>query len=494
MAPADGSDDEEASGAGSASVLVAPKDARAREKWVAERMTAAIAARPKLAKVKLAVAVTDLTTGKPVWAREGDAGMNLASNAKLLTTIAALGTLGSGFRWRTAVYATEFDETTGIVKGDLHVRGRGDPTLGVTDLRTLATDLAARGVRVIEGKLVIDGSYFDAVVEPPHFDEQKLERSGFRAPVASFGVARSAVTIVVTADVGGTGANIRIEPDAGDYVKITKREVVTITEGRSRVRIDSKPKPSGVEIEISGQIRASEGSWEQRRRIDDPARFAAEVFRRALAERGVKLKKGALGSGAVPPTAKLLAAHDSAPLGQVLRDMNKYSDNYIAESVLKTLGAETRASPGPATWADGTAAVKTYLAAVGLPAGSYRSDNGSGLFGASQASANQFVKLLAAAHHDYRIGPDLLASLPIGGVDGTLARRWHGRPAQGRVRAKTGTLDKVTTLAGYIGVDSGHPLAFAMFANEIPPGQRPAVRELVDELVDILAAYLGATR
>jgi D-alanyl-D-alanine carboxypeptidase/D-alanyl-D-alanine-endopeptidase (penicillin-binding protein 4) len=103
------------------------------------------------------------------------------------------------------------------------------------------------------------------------------------------------------------------------------------------------------------------------------------------------------------------------------------------------------------------------------------------------------IALLSAAHRDYRIGPDLLASLPIGGIDGTLARRWHGHPAKGRVRAKTGTLDKVVTIAGYLAADSGHPLAFAILVNDVPPGQRGTARALMDELVDVLAAYLGAT-
>jgi D-alanyl-D-alanine carboxypeptidase/D-alanyl-D-alanine-endopeptidase (penicillin-binding protein 4) len=195
----------------------------------------------------------------------------------------------------------------------------------------------------------------------------------------------------------------------------------------------------------------------------------------------------------VPITAMPIAVHDSQPLPDVLRFMNKSSDNYVAETVLKTLGAETRATPGPASWADGLAAMSSALARVGLPRGSYRAENGSGLFAASEVTARQLITLLSAAHEDYRIGPDLLASLPIGGVDGTLAKRWHGHAAQGRVRAKTGTLDRVVTLAGYLGADSGKPLAFAILLNDVPPNQRAAARALMDELVDVLAAYLGAT-
>jgi D-alanyl-D-alanine carboxypeptidase/D-alanyl-D-alanine-endopeptidase (penicillin-binding protein 4) len=172
--------------------------------------------------------------------------------------------------------------------------------------------------------------------------------------------------------------------------------------------------------------------------------------------------------------------------------MNKASDNYIAETVLKTLGAETRATPGPAAWTDGQAAVQLALGKLGLPPGTYRADNGSGLFGSTEVSAHQMVTLLKAAHADYRIGPDLLGSLPVAGVDGTLARRLRGGPALGRVRAKTGTLNTVATLAGFAGVDSRHPVAFAILVNDIAPGQKGPARALADDMLAALVAYLEA--
>jgi D-alanyl-D-alanine carboxypeptidase/D-alanyl-D-alanine-endopeptidase (penicillin-binding protein 4) len=485
-------DDSEAGGSGSA--RVAPTDAKARSTWLTEQLDGTISARPLLtAKAKIGAVFVDLDAGTELYSHEADTGMSLASNAKLLTSVAALGTLGGGFRWRTSVFIDDksLDETTGVVKGNLYVRGKGDPTLGVDDLRALATEVAARGIRTIQGQLVIDGSYFDGQVDAPHFDEQPKERAGFRAPVASLGVALSAATVTVVGNPGGT-AEITLTPDAGDYIRLTKREVTSISEGRTRLRVDIKPKRDHVEYEVSGQIRVGEGSWDFRRRVDDPARFAGEVFRSALIARGITVRDKKLVLRQVPPTAKQLAFHDSAPLAEVLRTMNKASVNYIAESVLKTLGAETRTTPGPATWADGLAAVRAYLATIGLPPGSYRQDNGSGLFASTEVSAAQLVRVLAAANADYRIGPDLLGSLPIGGVDGTLGRRLHDPLTRGRVRAKTGTLDKVITLAGYVGVDSKRPLAFAILVNDIPAGQRSAARATIDDMVRVLATYLGA--
>lgn len=481
-------DDEDAAGSGPGKPLVAPADPKARVAWLGDRVAAAIAAQPKLGKAKIAVSVVDLATGRDLVAHDADRAMSIASTAKLLTSVAALATLGSGFRWRTSVYGAEPDDQ-GVVAGELYVKGRGDPMLGLAELRALAADLAARGVRSAD-RLAIDGGYFDDEVEPPHFDDQKAETAGFRAPVASFGVARSAVTVTVVADPNGK-ARVTLDPQPGDSIKLLNKGVTSVTSGRTHLVVNVKPRADRIEIEVSGQIRWGEGSWEVKKRVADPARFAGEVFRRALGEHGVKVKARAIGRGVVPATAKLLAGHDSVPLSEVLRHMNKLSDNYLAECVLKTLGAETKITPGPATWTDGRAAVQAYLAKIGMPPAAYRADNGSGLFDATEVSARQLTTVLRAAHQDFRIGPDLSASLPTGGVDGTLAKRWHGHPAQGRVRAKTGTLDKVTTLAGYLALDGQHPLGFAILVNDIPPGQRPSARTAADDIIDTLAAYLG---
>ncbi|HWO22970.1 MAG TPA: D-alanyl-D-alanine carboxypeptidase/D-alanyl-D-alanine-endopeptidase [Kofleriaceae bacterium] len=489
--PAEPESDDEGAAAGSAGPLVAPQDPKARVAWLRDRLAAAIASRPALAKAQIAFAVQDLATGQDLVSREPDRGMTIASNAKLLTSVAALLGLGSGFRWRTAVFAKPPDDK-GVVEGDLYLRGRGDPTLSAAALQKLAADVAARGVREIEGRLVVDATYFDGVIEPPHFDEQPKERAAFRAPVASLGMNRGAIAIRVAPEPGGGDPRVLLDPPC-ECARLAKTEVTSADKGRTRLRVEQRTKGGVIEYDVTGQIRASDGTWEVRRRFDDPARLAAEVFRRALADEGVRLRTRGIGSGTVPLTLRLLAHHDSATLADVLRLVNKHSDNYIAESVLKTLGAETKGTPGPATWADGTAALAVQLAKLGLPPGSYRSDNGSGLFASSEVSARQLLVLLAAAHRDYRVGPDLVASLPIGGQDGTLARRWAGRPAQGRVRAKTGTLDKVSSLAGYVGVDGGHLLAFAILTNDIPAGQRAVIRAMVDEMVDALAAYLGAT-
>ncbi len=482
-------DDEDGtgSGAGAGSALLAPTDPTQRIAWLNERMAAAVIARPQLAAAKIAYVVTDLETGTELAARDPDVGMNLASNTKVLTAAAALRKLGGGFRWRTALFTGNqaIIDDQGVLTGDLYLRGRGDPTLTTSGMRQLAADLAARGITEITGKLVVDATYFDGVTEPPHFGDQPKERAAFRAPISSLAINRSAITVTVVADRAGP-ARIAMEP-ANAYAKLTKKEVTSITEGRTRLRLDFKPKSNRVELELTGQIRVGEGSWDLRRRIDDPTRYAAEVFRTLLAQEGVRIR-GGLAFAQVPVTARMLVSHDSMPLVDVIRLMNKHSDNNIAETVLKTLGAESKTTPGPATWADAQTALQAELAALGVQ-GAPRVENGSGLYASTAVSAHQLLAVLAGAHADYRIGPDLVASLPAAGFDGTLARRMRGTPAEGRIRAKTGTLDKVISLAGYAATTQNRVLGFAIVANDIPAGQRSVVRQMMDEMAQAMVAY-----
>jgi len=470
-----------------------PVEPDRRLAWLGARAAAILAARPtQLGAARVGVAIVDATTGKPLFVHDGDGRYSLASVTKVLTTGAALARLGADFRWRTAVYADRFDPATGRIDGDLYVRGRGDPTLTSADLRALAADVRRAGVRDVKGGLVFDGSYFDAVTEPPHFAEQPKERAGFRAPIGAFAIEGNSFAVAVTPDPTGRGAAaVTLEPPAGTYVAIRRAEVVTSLTGRTRIRVDVKVEKDAITVAVAGQIRLDEGVWRTRRRIDDPVRFAGEALRAFLAGQGVRVALAPIRTGAVPRTARVLAVHDSPALGDVLRDMDKSSNNFVAETVLKTLGAESRAAAAPATWDDGLAAVRRWLVEeVGLSDGSFRVGNGSGLFGSTDFTPAQIAQVMLAAYRDFRLGPDFVGALPVGGVDGTLRRRFTAPSARGRVRAKTGTLASTATLAGYVAVDGRRPLAFAILVNDIPDNQRAHARAVQDALIEACIAYL----
>jgi serine-type D-Ala-D-Ala carboxypeptidase/endopeptidase (penicillin-binding protein 4) len=493
-----------------------PADPVQRKAWLAAELTAAIARHPELGGARIGVALVDVDSGDLLWSRDPDGAYSLASCTKLLTSSAALARLGAGFRWRTSVYAEQLDPVTGVVTGDLYVRGRGDPTLDDAALRELAVDLRRAGVRRITGKLVIDDSYFDGVVDPPHYADQPKERAGYRAPIGGFGVDDNAVTVVIEPDPAGSAlAAVHLDPPAGRYVQLKEATVVTVAEGRTRIRVVTRAvhhSPTHLELTVTGQIRADDGVRHVRRRVDDPARFAGEAFRAALRAEGLTIGTR-LVRGRLPRAARELAAHDSPPLGDVLRGMDKYSNNFYADTLLKTMGAEARAAAmpppppappptdpdappllpppaPPATWDDGLAVVRAFLTGeVGLAAGSFRIENGSGLYDASALSPRALTRVLRHAAADFRYGPDLIAALPIGGVDGTLRRRFAGTVAAGRVRAKTGTLAEVSTLAGLLAVDGRRPIAFAVLVNDVPRRARHGARALEDELAEIGVVY-----
>ncbi len=484
-------DNDEATGSRD---LLAPSNLGARRVWLTTRLDAVVAKASKISNARLTAIVVDLHAAAPitapVWSAEPDLGQNLASATKLLTSAAALSALGPGFRWRTSLAAESFDKTTGVVTGNLYVRGRGDPTLSYRDLQQLAADLHAAGVRKVTGKLVVDASYFDDVVLPPHFDEQPNERASYRAASAAFSVERNAITVIVEPGLDEASKPvITLDPPVTETFVVKAPTVVTVLEGRTAIKTDSKTVKKRVELTLSGQIRAASGFDYTRFRVDEPLRFAHDALRAALRSRGIKVS-AAFSASPTPTTAKTIVSHDSATLADVVRTMNKQSDNFIAEAVYKTLGAQTKGAPR-AMWSDAAMAVRKYLTGTCNVPGTWRADNGSGLYNASEMSARQLAAVLVAARNDERIAIDFAASLPIAGLDGTLAKRFTASLAKGLVRAKTGTLDTVSALAGYAGTTSA-PFGFVVLVNKFAKRDRKAVRALQDEIAELVVAFAAA--
>jgi len=492
-----GDEDSEIGADGGVELPAAPADRARRDQWLVQQLDSAIRARPLLITAKMSATVVDVASGSVLWTHHADRPVNLASVTKVLTTAAALHGLGPGFRWRTSVLAEKLDRGSGTVEGDLFIQGRGDPTLTIANLRGLAQALEWRGVTEITGDIVFDGSYFDLVDEPPRYADQPKERAGYRAPIGAASLERNAVTVVVVADRFGHGlADVKLEPPLGDYVRLVSPTVVTVASGRTRIHVGTVLRRDHIELRVSGQILADEGVWFQRRRIDDPVRMFGEAMKAVLAERGIRVKGRRIARGLPPATAVLLAEHESAPLADVIRTMAKSSDNYMAETVLKTLGAESRtlpappAVPPPASWADGINAMRRYLSEqAGVDLASVRVENGSGLYDSTSIPAAAVAQVLVAAWRDFRVGPDLAAALANGGVDGTLRRRFTDERVRGRVRAKTGTLAQVSSLAGYAGTDSGRPLAFVVIVNNMAPQARGEARALQDTIAALCVAY-----
>jgi D-alanyl-D-alanine carboxypeptidase/D-alanyl-D-alanine-endopeptidase (penicillin-binding protein 4) len=456
-----------------------------RQKWLKDQIDAALGG-PELAKAKVGVDVVDVDSGKILYARN-DAGLfNPASNVKLFTTAAALALLGPEYRWKTVVYA-DAPISGGELKGRLYIKGHGDPSLVVEDLWRVVGELYAGGLRKVSGDLVVDDSFFDNVRVGPGF-EQKQEDLPFRAPNGALSLNYNAVGVHVLPGAGDAGpARVVIDPQTPYFTIVN--DARTVAAGRSNVTVEARETPDHTELKVAGRIRVGDEGVVLVRRVAHPDLYTANAFRELLSRRGIKVTGGIV-RDATPTTAKALSAHYSQPLGVVVRDVNKRSNNFMAEQILKTLGAETGGRPG--TWQKGIDAVAGFLERLGIARKDYKMTNGSGLYNSNLFSPAQLTTLLRVAYKDFRFAADFIGSLALAGADGTVSHRMEGGLAERYVRAKTGTLAGVSCLAGYAGAPGHAPLAFAIFMNDVPDPSTLKARHAQDAIAEALVAYLLA--
>ena len=244
---------------------------------------------------------------------------------------------------------------------------------------------------------------------------------------------------------------------------------------------------------MRGTIRLADTGQDFAKRVAHPDLYAAWTLYELLTRRGIQVG-GKPGRGSAPPAAQLIDSHYSVPLGVLCRDINKRSNNFMAEQVLKSLGADSSGRPG--SWQKGLQAVSRYLEGMGILPGKYQMQNGSGLFDSNRFTPAQVVTLLRSAYRDFRISADFVASLAVAGADGTIGHRMTGGIAERYVRAKTGTLNGISALSGFASAPlSGAammraPLAFSIVVNDLSVGV-PA-KPLQDAIVESLVAYLGS--
>lgn len=446
----------------------------------------AVLAAPALAGAVIGVHVVDLASGAVLYTRNADPPQNPASNVKLVTTAAALALLGPEHRYVTRVYIDRKTLHGHSVDGDLYLRGGGDPSLITADLYQLASDLRALGIHKVSGGLVLDTTQFDRDELPPGFD-QKDELAAYRSPGGALSVNFG--TYVVLARPGGKEGDpvlAAVDPPVPS-IQLTNK-ATTEPGARTRLRVAVEPDPRGHElrVELSGTLGVDAEPAEYRYPVAGPAEYTGEVFRLVLAQRGVKLGKPGVRLAAVPDDAERVAIVRSQPLSVLVRSVNKLSNNYMAEHILKTLDPAV-----PQTYAGGLARVRTWLGEIAMP-GDVHMTNGSGLYDSNRLSPIQLTHLLTRVHRDFRIAGDYLASLPISGADGTLRSRFQDTPAVRFVRAKTGSLEQISTLSGYAGAIGKPPIAFSILISGLDKWKTPQAKQAQDQIAGILAAEAAA--
>ncbi len=469
-----------------------PKDAEARKQWLKARIDEILSAAP-LARAKVSVAVMDPESGKLIYGRNEKTSLNAASNVKIATEAAALALLGPEFRWKTSVLAPLSPEggkviNSGELRGDLYVKTSGDPTLTTQDLNALAASLWAVGLRKVRGGLVVDASAFDPTNLAPAFD-QKDDCAAFRAPSSAASLNANTVAVTVTpAATAGAPARVTVEPQSAALV--VSGTVNTAAKGPAAPSVETSDAGGGqTRISVGGRVVLGGEPRVFQRRIVTPDAYFAQTFKQILGKRGITIDKPARGGDAPKEGLRVLASHESPNLAVVVHDLGKRSSNFAAEQLLRTLGGENMGRPG--TWQKGLEAVARYLENAGIPKGSYVMKNGSGLYDSNRFSAEQIAVIVRAAMRDFRISSEFLASLAVGGADGTLAHRMAGSAAERFVRAKTGTLANVSCLSGIVGAPSSKPLIFSILINDV--ASPLAARTAQDLVTAALVTYLDPT-
>lgn len=387
---------------------------------------------------------------------------NPASVMKMVTTWTGLSGLGPDYQWRTTLLARGGGrvDAQGTLRGPLYVKAGGDPSLTIQDLWNLLRELRLRGIKNL-GDVVVDRSVFGNVAtDPGAFDDSPYHP--YNASPDAMMVNLGAVRLLFEPDAAAKKWIPILDPplrglrlDGGvqwSNGRCAGAPVVAVTETASA---------DGVVINASGTVAGSCGEFSvYRLALSQPAYFSA-LFRMLWRDLGGTLARG-VESGTVPATAQPIVWHDSEPLSNVIRVINKYSNNVMARTLLLTIGAEEN-GPG-ATTTSGAAAALAILADQHVDTAGWRIVNGAGLARESRLTAGGLAGMLDTAWQS-PLMPEFVSSLAIAGMDGTVRRRLRGEHTRGVAHLKTGTLRDASSLAGYVLSGSGRRYVVVSFVN-----------------------------
>ena len=404
------------------------------------------------------VFVQDTAESKPLLALNTEWAMNPASTMKLVTTYAGLELLGPAYTWKTEVYRDgEMDGDT--LKGNLVIKGGGDPRLTEEDFWLLLRHLRQQGLRHIRGDLILDQSRF-AVAEgdPGAFDGEPYK--AYNVPPQALMAGFQVVSFRLIPDADRQQVKIVADPQP-PRMKIVNRLKLN-GGGCDAWAAKVSEEGDGVSVAFDGSLSAACGERGTHLRLFSNTAHLDALFRQLWQEAGGSIS-GRTRVGTAPDSAVLLTSVSSHPLAEIVRDINKFSNNTMARTLFLTLGAEASGSPG--TTANAAAAVHCWLAAKDMEFPELVLRNGSGLSREERISAGHMGELLLAAWRS-PVMPEYVSSLPVTALDGTMKKRLREEFVARMAHVKTGTLDGVKAIAGYVRDVRGHYLAVVFLIND----------------------------
>lgn len=398
---------------------------------------------------------------RPVLVLNADRPRNPASTMKLVTTFAALEALGPAYTWDTEVYVTG-EVRNGVVDGDLVIRGHGDPFLVPEFLWRLVRGLRERGLEHIRGDVIIDNGYFQPEPEFNRPLDSKVYRA-YNASADALLVNFQTVRFRFVPDPDRRRVRIATFPEFSNLEVVNRLRFVNKRCGNrlSRIRMHVERRADGTKVTFKGDYPSRCGDWSIVRVVMEPAAAVYGAFRSLWEETGGRLD-GGMRLARLPESAIRVLELESRPMAEIIRGVNKFSNNVMARQVFLTLGVERLGEPG--TYAKSRTALGQWLQEKGLSAPELYVENGSGLSRRSRISARSMGTLLLAAYRS-PLMPEFVSSLPLVGIDGTMRKRLKQSPVRGRAHIKTGTLRDASAIAGYVKARGGDDYVVVVFLN-----------------------------
>ena len=472
---------------------------------------------PALESGFFAIKIFSLDTGNVIYEQNANKFVRPASNMKLYTVAAAFDRLTPDYRFITSVYAREKPDD-GKVKGDLIIYGRGDPSIAARfnngdyfkGINELADRIVAAGVKRIKGDLVGDESYLNGDPMGSGWEWEDLQWS-YGAPVSALSINDNAIDLIVRpGERAGASVVITTGPPATSFMTIVNRATTTARGSKSNLNIH-RSLGSNM-LEISGSLAVGDNGFTGGVAIPDPALAFVTMLRDALIKRGVKIdgrlrtvnarSGGSImpmavsssqpNAGLMQPTPVEITSLQSPAFSVIAAHTLKPSQNLYTELILRTLGKLTSTDPNQANETAGLEVVRSFLRQAGVGDNELALNDGSGLSRNDMIMADATVQLLTFMSK-HRYFTQFRDALPIAGVDGTLRTRMRGTPAEGNVRAKTGSLSSVASLGGYVTTAAGEHLVFSMMLNNYPDAAAVR-RESIDAIAVLLASFTGKTQ
>jgi len=425
----------------------------------------------------VSVFVQQVDRHAPLIAHHADTARNPASTMKLVTTYAGLELLGPSYAWRTDLYAAGPVQGD-TLNGDLKLKGYGDPAMTLENFWNLMRCLRQKGIRDVRGDLVLDRGFF----EPQNHDAGAFDGEPYRAynagPDAML-VNFKATRFRFRGDATTGKVVIDTDPALPQLVLVNQLKLsqVPCADWKDRLAYKVSPNGSTVTITFGGNYSLACGEKTLDLSLLDDATYVFELFKQLWREQGGSFN-GKLRIGAMPDTASLLVRVTSPPLADVIRLINKYSNNVMARQMLLTIGSERSGQPGSID--NGGQAIHRWLEDKRLDFPELVIDNGAGLSRDARISARHLGELLLAAYASPTM-PELMSSLPVVAVDGTMEQRMKDSGIAGRAHLKTGSLEGVRSVAGYLLDAKGRRWVVVFMVNHPRAGAyRPAQEALLE--------------